>query len=86
MVKPWQCYLLVVPSVGVAGFVWLQMPVGPTVLCMWDSHYLASPEIPLPRVNPKIRVNPRLKVSQVKPRIESPTYKAQLAIQVFAAT
>ena len=41
---------------------------------------------PLPRVNPKPRVNLRLKVSQVKPHSESPTYRAQLALQAFVAT
>ena len=41
---------------------------------------------PLSRVNPKARVNPRLKASQVKPHSESPTYRAQLALQAFAAT
>ena len=52
MVKPWRYYQLVVPFVVEAGSMWLQMPIVPTVLCTWDSHYVALPDIPLASVQP----------------------------------
>ena len=41
---------------------------------------------PLSRVNPRPRVNTRLKVSPKVPMDTSPTYRAQLALQAVTAT